>query len=203
MLFKIIHLHKFHNFHLRNGAGLQICALLNQIKFINNFLRCVNPAQTQAGRKNLGEGSQKYNSAFRIIMLYRRKHFALKAKLSIRVILKNGNIILIRQLYQTNTAFLRPCFTGGILKIGNHIDKFNSIIGGQGFFQFFHIHPVIICTDINISGFIGTEGCHCTKVAWAFTNDNITGVNKQLCHKFQALLRTTGYHNFFHPCLNP
>jgi len=111
---------------------------------------------------------------------------AFKTKLTIWIILDNGNPVAVRQVNQLQPPFQRHGNTGWILEIWQDVYKFWS--GAQCFFQCICPHSIVVGFHRDIFRPVGVPGLQGAQVGGSFHQDAVTAVDEDFTQQVQCLL---------------
>ena len=192
MLIQVKHIHVLGNNHGGDGGGLESGSLGDQVQLFNDLLVGAGPADAVAGGHDFGEGAHVDDEALGIHALEGGLILALEAQLTIGVILNGGDAVLVDDLHEFLPPLQGPGAAAGVLEIGDDVDELHVLGGGQDLVQLLHDHAVLVGGDLHKLGLIGVEGVDGAQVGGAFHNNDVAGVDEQLCHIVQALLAAGG-----------
>ena len=195
MGFNVEHFQILRDRHGIDGGRLQNRGLGNQVDLSDDLLAGRDPADTHAGREDLGEGAEVHDQFLRIHALKRREVLALEPKVSIGVVLNGGNLILIDDIHELLSALQRPGASARVLEIGDDIDELDILRGGKDTVQFFHDHAIFIRRNLDKLRLILPESIDRAKIARALQNDDVAGIQEELADEVQALLAAGGQDN--------
>ena len=118
-----------------------------------------------------------------------------KPQITVGVVLQNHHAVLFCQLIQLFPLFPAHGNAGGVLEVGNGIDKLCSFLFLQSLFQCLHIHSVFFHGNAAQANFIGTEGVQRTDKTGLFADNHIPLVAQGFGQQIHHLLCTGGDEN--------
>ena len=199
---QIVHIQESVSDQLVDCGGLQVSTLFDEVVFHQVFFGCTDPADTQTRSQDLGACAQEYNQIFCIQGFQGRHVCTFETQFAVRVVFDYRDFISVNDIHEFMTSFQRPCFTCGVLEVGDNVDHFYVFCCSQDFFQFFCDHTVIISRNFDESGFTSFECVYSTQVGRAFQQNNVAGVQEDTSGEIQTLLRTACDQNVIDVCVD-
>ena len=193
VLVQVEHVDELGDNELRLGGSLQGSGLREEVVLLEDLAIGADPAQTVAGRQDLGEGAKEDNEALGVHALERGQVLALEAELAIRVILNDGDLVLVDDVHELLAALERPGAAGRILEVGDDVDHLDVLGRGKHFLELFHDHAVAVGGDGDKVRLAGLESVQSAKVGRALDNDDIALVAENTRRVIQTLLRAGGH----------
>ena len=195
VLVEVEHVDELGDNELRLGGSLQRRGLREEVVLLEDLAVSADPAQTVAGRQDLGEGAQEDNEALGVHALERGQVLTFKAELAIGVILNDGDLVLIDDVHELLAALERPGAAGRVLEVGDDVDHLDVLGRGEHFLKLFHDHAVAVGGDGDKVRLAGLESVQGAEVGRALNDDDIALVAENTCRVIQTLLRARGHEN--------
>ena len=115
--------------HLVEHRRAEVGRLLGHDDPLDNVVLGDDPAEAEARDEGLGEGSH-HDHAFRSHRIHRREGLPFETDVLIRCILDDEQVVFAGHIDHIFALFQGHGFTGGVLEVGDGIDKLGLLTGG-------------------------------------------------------------------------
>ena len=165
---------------------MDVSGLLADRAFPDDGRIAGHETDAQAGRNDLAETAEEHHPSICIETLDGRKRRACIAKITVRIILRHHDMVLIGKLRNTPAAVCRKRLPGRVLECRNRVEHLGMVLPDFRF-EIIRKQPVSIAFHRHQVGLIKLHALEIAQEGRIFHQNRVTGINHGLAEQVHRL----------------